>query len=91
MGQAQLLEPGPETRATGLGLVSGCWIRPGTGPGQPWARPRLQVPGPAHVSAALAVYVYVFYANPYDFVLFYNILHIFTLLLFLSYIILVLS
>ena len=28
-----------------------------------WAGPRLQGPGPAHVSALLAIFVYIFYAN----------------------------
>ena len=50
-------------RAAGPGLGPGpdrAWDR---AQGSPGLGPRLQGPGPAHVSALLAIYVYIFYAN----------------------------
>jgi hypothetical protein len=71
MSRARPLEPGPEPRAAGPGLGPGpdrAWDR---AQGSPGLGPRLPGPGPAHASALLAIYVYIFYTNLRYFTLFY--------------------
>ena len=79
MNRARPLEPGPELPWARSQARSGPGPRPGAG--SPGLGPRLQGPGPAHVSALLTMYVCIFFANLCDFTGFYNILRYFMLIL----------